>query len=250
MTSKPIIKTVDRTLGSIARSTLRNFIVQPLFALNYKVEIVGAEEALTCTNGSIVVANHVSFLDGPFLMSNAWPHARIRATAWHAEYTDWKQWWIMKLFGVICLGSPREPPSHWKRGAPDRILLWTEERRRRTSETHSIMDKVLAAGHHLLLFCEGRIGDGSRVAIESRLSGVHNLIERHPEKPVLLVKIDGLERSMFGKKRPRGPLLQRLPVKIMIKRVDSVSLAGGAAGLNGRLENYFNDGVPLAPTGT
>ena len=55
MKNKPLIRTADRTLGSIARSSLRNFIVQPLFALNYKVEIVGCEEALTCTGGSIVV---------------------------------------------------------------------------------------------------------------------------------------------------------------------------------------------------
>ena len=101
MENRALVKGVDRTLGAFARATYRNFIAQPLFALNYKVTILGAEEALSCTGGSIVVANHVSSLDGPFLMNNAWPHARIRATAWHAEYTDWKQWWLMKLFGVI-----------------------------------------------------------------------------------------------------------------------------------------------------
>ena len=246
MKSKPLIKTVDRTLGSLARSALRNVFVQPLFALNYKVAIAGGEEALTCTNGSIVVANHISVLDGPFLMNNAWPHARIRATAWHAEYTDWKQWWLMKLFGVICLGSPRHPPQRWKRSDPNRQELWAQERKRRTAKAQSIMNKVLAADRHLLLFCEGRIGDGGQVAIESRLSGVHDLIQQHPEKPVLLVKIEGLERSRFGKKRPRAPLLQRLPVAVTIKRVDNVSLEGGPAGLNGRLENYFNHGTPLA----
>ena len=179
-------------------------------------------------------------------MSNAWPHARIRATAWHAEYTDWKQWWLMKLFGVICLGSPRQPPQRWKRGDPNRLELWAEERRRRTAVARSIMSKVLAADHHLLLFCEGRIGDGKQVAIEPHLSGVHDLIKEHPDKPVLLVKIAGLERSVLGKLRPRAPLLQRLPVTITIKRVDHVSLEGGPAGLNGRLENYFNHGTPLA----
>lgn len=242
---RAFIKGVDRTLGAIARSAFRNLIAQPLFLLNYKVSIVGAEDALSCTDGSIVVANHVSFLDGPFLMNNAWPHARIRATAWHAEYNDWKQWWIMKLFGVICLGSPREPPAGWHRDAPDRLALWAEERRRRKDEAATIMNKVLAAGRHLLVFCEGRIGDGSGVAIPPHLSGVHDLIEDHPDKPVLLVRIDGLERSMFGKKRPRAALLPRLPVTISIKRVDDVSLAGGPAALNASLERYFNLGIPL-----
>lgn len=242
---KEFIKGVDRTFGALARSAFRNFIAQPLFALNYKVDIVGAEEALSCTDGSIVVSNHVSFLDGPFLMHNAWPHARIRATAWHAEYTDWKQWWLMQLFGAICLGSPKDPPAGWNRDNPSRQALWAEERKRRKDEATSIMNKVLAAGHHLLLFCEGRIGDGNVVAIPSHLSGVHDLIKEHPDKPVLLVKMTGLERSLFGKKRPRAPLLQRLPVTVTLRRVDNVSLEGGPAALNANLERYFNEGMPL-----
>lgn len=242
---KTFVKGLDRTLGAAARSIFRNFIAQPLFLLNYKVSIVGAEDALSCTDGSIVVANHVSFLDGPFLMNNAWPHARIRATAWHAEYNDWTQWWLMKLFGVICLGSPREPPASWNRDVPNRQDLWAEERRRRKEEAGSIMNKVLAAGHHLLVFCEGQIGDGNGVAIASHLSGVHDLIQAHPEKPVLLVKIEGLERSLFGKKRPRAALLPPLPVTISIKRADNVSLDGGPPALNAALERYFNQGVPL-----
>src|SRR5262245_39756830 len=98
--NKDLIKGIDQTFGALARSAFRNLIAQPLFWANYRVEITGGEDALSCTDGSIVVANHVSFLDGPFLMNNAWPHARIRATAWHAEYNDPAQWWLMKLFGV------------------------------------------------------------------------------------------------------------------------------------------------------
>lgn len=246
MDNKPLIRTVDRTLGAVARSAIRNIVAHPLITLNYRVEIVGGEEALGCTDGSLVVANHVSFLDGPFLMSSAWPYARIRVTAWHAEYTDWKQWWLMQLFGAICLGSPRNPPARWKRNDPSRVELWAEERKRRKARSQEIMNKVLAANHHLLLFCEGAIGDGGAVTIPPHLSGVHDLIEEHPDKPVLLVRIEGLERSLFGKAHPRAPLLQRLPVKVSIKRVDNVSLDGGPAGLNARLESYFNHGTPLA----
>jgi 1-acyl-sn-glycerol-3-phosphate acyltransferase len=246
MKTKPLIRSVDRTLGALGRSFVRNVIANPLLALNYKVEIVGGEEALSCAEGSLVVANHVSRLDGPFLMSSAWPYARIRVTAWHAEYSDWKQWWLMQLFSVICLGSPRNPPARWKRGDPNRLELWAEERSRRKARSQEIMNKVLAADHHLLLFCEGGIGDGGPVAIPPHLSGVHDLIAEHPDKPVLLVRIEGLERSLFGKARPRPPLLQRLPVKITLKRVDNVSLDGGPAGLNARLESYYNHGTPLA----
>jgi 1-acyl-sn-glycerol-3-phosphate acyltransferase len=246
MNNKPLIKHVDRTLGALARSIIRNGIAKPLFALNYKVEIVGGEEALSCTDGSLVVANHVSFFDGPFLLCEAWPYARIRVTAWHAEYSDWKQWWLMELFSAISLGSPKNPPRGWMRDAANREELWVEERQRRKVSSVEIMGKVLAADRHLLLFCEGAIGDGRRVTIPPHLSGVHDLIRDWPGKPVLLVKIEGLERSLFGKKRPRAPLLQRLPVKITLKRVDNVSLDGGPPGLNARLEAYYNDGTPLA----
>jgi 1-acyl-sn-glycerol-3-phosphate acyltransferase len=245
MNNKPLVKRIDRTLGALARSVIRNLIVHPLLVLNYKVEIVGGEEALSCTEGSLVVANHVSFLDGPFLMTSAWPYARIRTTAWHAEYSDWKQWWLMKLFGVISLGSPKEPAGRWRRDDPNRDALWAEERKRRTAASREIMNKVLAADHHLLVFCEGSIGDGRAVTIPPHLSGVHDLIEARPDKPVLLVKIEGLERSLFGKRRPRAPLLQRLPVKVTIERVDNMSLEGGPPGLNARLEDYYNRGTPV-----
>ena len=243
MDNKPLIKNIDRSLGHFARSVIANLIARPLFALNYKVEIVGGEEALSCSEGALVVANHVSFLDGPLLMCSAWPYARIRVTAWHAEYTDWKQWWLMKLFGAVSLGSPKDPPQSWRRGDPNRQELWGQERQRRKAGSQEIMNKVLAAGHDLLLFCEGGIGDGKTVVVPPHLSGVHDLIGERPDKPVLLVKIEGLERSLFGKRRPRAPLLQRLPVKITIKRFDNISLEGGPPGLNARLEAYFNHGT-------
>src|SRR5262245_42041468 len=131
MSNKPLIKHVDHTLGALARSMVRNVIANPLFALNYKVEIVGGEEALSCSDGALVSSNHVSFLAGPFLLCEAWPYARIRVTAWHAEYSDWKQWWLMELFSAISLGSPKNPPRNWQRDAPDREELWVGERQRR-----------------------------------------------------------------------------------------------------------------------
>jgi 1-acyl-sn-glycerol-3-phosphate acyltransferase len=248
MNNKPLIKHVDRTLGALARSIIRNLIAKPLLALNYKVEIVGADDALSLTEGALVVSNHVSFLDGPFLLCEAWPYARIRVTAWHAEYSDWKQWWAMELFSAISLGSPRNPPKRWMPDAPNRGELWAAERQRRKARSVDIMGKVLAADRHLLLFCEGAIGDGRKVSIPLHLSGVHDLIEAHPDKPVLLVRIEGLEKSVFGKLRPRPPFLRlkRLPVRLTLKRVDNISLEGGPPGLNSRLEAYYNEGIPLA----
>jgi len=55
------------------RSFVRNFIAYPLVRMNYQVTITGNDAALSCTDGAIVVANHVSRLDAVLLMSEAWP---------------------------------------------------------------------------------------------------------------------------------------------------------------------------------
>ena len=90
-------KVADRTLGVPMRSFV-HFLVNPLIRLNYKVTIIGDEHALGCTDGAIVISNHVSYMDGPFLMNEAWPFARIWATAWWKEYQ--KHRFLMWLFSV------------------------------------------------------------------------------------------------------------------------------------------------------
>lgn len=233
---KPLLRSIDWTFGALLRFVLRYLVIHPLIRLNYRVTISGGEAALECTEGAIIVANHISRIDGPFLMSEAWPYARIRPTAWHAEYSHWLQWPLMKLFGTIPLSSPKYLPD--------------EERQRRKEEAIGIMDKVLAAGRHLLIFAEGGIGDGSRVSIKPHLSGVFKLIEAHHEKPLLLVKIEGLEHSRFGKHRLRGMLFKRLPVHVTITRADNISLVGGHEGLNNRIERFYNEGISLVPERT
>lgn len=197
----------------------------------YRIEIEGEDVAKSCTKGAIVASNHVSFLDGPFLMSIAWSLARIRFVVWHAEYTQWFQWPFMKLTGAICAGSPKE--------------LLADERARRKARTLKIMDKVLKAERALGIFPQGKIA-GTLVEIPPHLSGLYSLIESNPDKPLLLIKIEGLEYSRLGKCYPKVPLYQRLPVKVNIKRFDRVLLRGGPEGLNKRLEQYFNHGTPLA----
>lgn len=232
--SKFTKKALDRTFGTLLRALLRYGIFHPLLRLMYKVEVEGKDEARSCTRGAIVVPNHVSFLDGPFLMSIAWPLARIRFVVWHEEYARWFQWPLMKLFGAISGGSPKELPP--------------EERARRKVKTLEIMSRVLKANHALGIFPEGGVGDGVRVAIKPHLSGLYDLIRRNPDKPILLVRIDGLQYSRAGKCRPKCPPWKRLLVKITIRRFDHVSLEGGCAGLNKRIEEYFNFGRPILAT--
>ena len=229
--SKIVKKVADKTLGIPMRSFMRNVVANPLFRINYAVTTVGDEHALSCTDGAIVISNHVSRLDGPFLMNEAWPFARIWATSWGREYD--KVRFLMWVFSVIPLGSSRELP--------------TKDRARRREKAMHIMNRVVRAGRHLLIFAEGGIGDGTTVKVDQKLSGVHDLIRDNPDKPVLMVRIIGLEKSMFGKRALRWyKRLRRLPVIIVLERFDNVALYGGPSSLNKRIEQYYNLDIPLA----
>ena len=226
---KAIKRVADKTLGVPMRAFMRNCIVNPLFRLNYKTTIVGSEHAFSCTDGAIVVSNHVSYMDGPFLMNEAWPFARMRATTWYKEYK--KHRFLMWLFSVVPLGSPSE--------------LHEDERARRKKNSMDIMNRILRASQLLLIFAEGSIGDGATVKVDQRLTGVHDLIHNNPDKPILMVRIEGLERSHFGRVKDKSARRGRLPVTITIERFDNVSLDGGCRALNERIAQYFNDRKPI-----
>lgn len=232
MLKKTFVRGIDWTFGALVRWILRNWILHPLIRWQYQVTIIGAEHATSCTEGAIVVSNHISRIDAPLIMSEAWPFARVRPVAWYAEYAHWLQFPLMKLFGTVAVGSPKHLPK--------------AEKERRKEKALTIMDKILAAGRHILIFCEGAIGDNSKVVIPPTHSGVYEQIARHPEKPVLLVNLDGLEFSRQGKRSKNISFFTRLPVTISLMRFDNVSLEGGVAGLNARLEQFYNKGIPLA----
>lgn len=223
MLTKPIVKKLDKTMGALARSWIRHWIVHPFFALRYKVVVHGMEDGLSIKDGAVVVSNHVSRLDAPFLMDCAWRFARLRPTAWWAEYDHPLQKWAMVLFGTVRLGNPKSLPE--------------EERRAATVQTKETLSKLLRAGWGVLLFCEGGIGDGNKVHIPSHFSGVHDLLAAHPDKPLLLVRIVGL-----GNSRRCGGWLRKT-VHLYLTRIDAPSLEGGPAGLNARLSDFYNCGI-------
>jgi 1-acyl-sn-glycerol-3-phosphate acyltransferase len=193
---------------------------------NFRITVTGGEVALACREtGSIVVARHVSRLDAVLLMSEAWPYARIRPTAWHREYAHWLQYPFMKLFGVISVGSPKTYPE--------------SERRRRTAKSKELMQRVLDNNEHLMIFAEGSIGDGTTVRIPAHFTGVYDAIRSNPSKPILIVDLAGLERSRTGRGKPKFPWFSRPRIEISIDRAD-LPMDGGPEKLNKWIEDYFN----------
>jgi 1-acyl-sn-glycerol-3-phosphate acyltransferase len=219
-------KTLDWTVGLFFRWLMIQ-LARPYVLLKHPVTVKGGDAALSCKeSGGIILAEHHSMMDGVLLMVMAWPYARIRPTAKYAQYTKWYFWLVMVAFSVIRLGSPRHWPSEKR-----------EAEKRRGLET---MSKVIGNGWLLLLFPAGIIRTGEKEVIDPRFTAAYTQIQQFPEKPVLLLRHRGLHAS-----EDRG-FFRRCPVHIELTRVDNVSLEGGPAGLNKRLELFFNEGVPLA----
>ena len=131
----------------------------------------------------------------------------------------------MKLVGAVSVGSSPE--------------LLDEVRRQKRLTSANIVNKLLNASRAVILFPEGSIGDGVTVSIRPYLHGAYDMIAQHPEKPVLMVTLRGLEKSA------RNHWWERPNVSIDIKRFDNISLIGGPEGFNQRLERYFNEGASL-----
>lgn len=226
---KAVKKVADKTLGYPMRSMLRTLVVNPIIQSQFNVTIHGSEHALTCKDGALAIADHISRLDGPFLMNEAWPFARVWATAWYKEYDKLRV--LMWLFAVVRLGSPSTLPP--------------EERQRLKDEFMAIMNRIIRAGRHLLIFAQGGIRKGWKVEVNPKLTGVHDLIRDNPDKPILMTRLSGLDHwKRFSWKAIFSPS-HRIPVNIWIERFDRVSIAGGPAVLNKAIEDYFNYGIAI-----
>ena len=216
--NKTARRLLDAIIGVPGRWFLRNLIVHPLAKLLYKIEVVNTQAGVSIKNGAIIVARHLSRMDGILLVDAAWRFARVRPTAWWREYDHWTQYWVMLLTGAVRMGSDKTLP----------LAVRAEQ----TAWTKEVLSKLLKAGWGVLIFPEGGIGDGKTAVVPAYLTGVHDLVVAHPDKPVLLVQMEMPEKESFW---------QRQRVIITLERVDGFSTAGGPAGVNKRLEDHFNN---------
>lgn len=89
----------------IPKETIR-CLVWLLFRLMYKVRVFGSEH-IPSTGGGLIVANHVSWLDGFLLILNS--ERPIRMIAWADYVTGPFIGWLTRMFGVIPIKSTEGP---------------------------------------------------------------------------------------------------------------------------------------------
>ncbi len=231
--AKKSVKYIDSVLGRILRHMVFS-LVRPYYSLFYNVSCSNKEK-LQGLDGAIVLSSHVSRHDPPLILSALYSVTRMRPTAYYKEYEHWAQHYPMVLFGTIPMSSPKT----W---APER----REEQKARTLE---IMSKVLANGNSILIFPAGGIRKGEKEEIPPYLTGSYDTICAHLDKPVVLIRVDGLGLHQYQIYDQFWSFLGlakgRRHVKMDVEITDNLSMEGGREAFNQRLEDYFN-GAPLS----
>ena len=107
----PLRTMIDSTLGKWLRH-LTFVIVRPYFSLFYNVSCSG-KHLLQDLPGGLILATHISRLDGPLIAAMLYSTRRVRPAVHYNEYFNLLQWLPMALAGAVPLSSPK----HW---APER----------------------------------------------------------------------------------------------------------------------------------
>ncbi|WP_299145516.1 1-acyl-sn-glycerol-3-phosphate acyltransferase [uncultured Tateyamaria sp.] len=219
---------IDETLGKWLRHAFF-VIVRSYYALFYNVSCSG-KHLLQDTPGALLVATHVSRHDGPLIAAILYTTQRVRPVVHHHEYHNWFQWFPMFVARAIPVSSPK---------------AWSAERRQARKE-HS-MGRILSAlerGESILLFPAGQARRQEAEVIAPHLSGVHDILGTNPDRPVLLLRLDGLGRfqparhdyfwSFLGRQKGRRH------VSLDIKTVDDLDPTQDLATFNAALEVKLN----------
>ena len=144
-------------------------IGRQIFRLMYRVEIKGEENIAKAGDKAVIVANHVSYLDGPILAS-FWPGSPSFAI--NTQIAD--KWWARIAFPFFDF-LPLDPSN------PMAIKT---------------LIRTVESGQHIVIFPEGRI------TVTGALMKVYEgpgSIALHADAPILPVRIDGAQYSKFSK---------------------------------------------------
>lgn len=240
MSVTPLKKRTIRYVDSVFGRTLRHFVfalVRLYYSLFYNVSCSNKDK-LQDLGGAIILSNHVSRHDGQLILSCLYSTTRIRPTAYYKEYEHWAQRWPMILFGTISMSSPK---------------TWTpEEREAQKQKTLDIMSRVLDNGNSILIFPAGGIRKGEKEEIAPYLTGAFDTIQAHFDRPIVLIKLDGLGKHQFKKYDQFWTFLGisrgRRHASLDVEVVHNIPSDNGRDEFNRKLEDYFN-GAPLAQLG-
>lgn len=227
-----MVRFIDETLGK----WLRHFffaIVRTYFALFYNVSCSN-KHLLQDLPGALILATHVSRFDGPLIAAILYTTQRIRPVVHYNEYHNRFQWFPLFVARAIPVSSPK---------------TWSVEKRQAQKE--KAMGQILSAldrEESILLFPAGHTRQQQDEVIAPHLSGAYDILKTNPERPVLLLRLDGL-----GKFQPArydyfwtfiGRSKGRRHISVDLKRVPDLDTSQDLATFNKQIEALLN--VPIS----
>ncbi|MEM0950502.1 MAG: 1-acyl-sn-glycerol-3-phosphate acyltransferase [Pseudomonadota bacterium] len=175
---KSIRRFLDATLGKWLRH-LAFLLVRGYFALFYNVSCSN-KHLLQDLPGGLILASHVSRLDGPLVAAILYSTRRVRPAVHYDEYHHPAQVMPMLIANAVPLSSPKSWPP--ERRAARRV--WALETMRR----------IVTKGGFVLLFPGGQVKRQPREIIQPHFAGAYEILRAVPQTPVLLLRIQGLSR--------------------------------------------------------
>lgn len=188
---------LDNTLGKWTRHSFF-VLLRTYYGLFYNVSASG-KHLLQTSEGTLILATHVSRHDGPLIATTLYSTKRVRPTVRYDEYYNWAQWFPMYVAGAVPMSSPKSWPD--------------DKRAARKVETLDRIHTHLRNGNSILLFPGGKVRRQPEEIVAPYLSGVHEILRAQPDTPVMLLRLDGLGRfqrkthdlfwSFLGRKKGR-----------------------------------------------
>lgn len=191
----------------ILPDTVIKNLFQSVFKLLYRVEVIGLENYEKAGPKALIIANHASFIDPPLLGAFLPDKMVFAIDTFHA-----KSWWI-KPFLTYLRAYPIDPTN--------------------PMATKSLIEK-LKENNKVVIFPEGRL------TVTGSLMKIYEgpgLIADRADAPLLPIRIDGVQYSIFS--RLKGKLKLRLFPKITITIMppQKIAVPDGYVGLKRR--NYI-----------
>ena len=161
---------------------LAAFTFRLLLGLRYRVTISGLD-TMPVNAGYLILGNHPAEIEPLVFVAFTWRRLCARAVVlkdvYRLAYARW-MFWVNRAIPV-----------------PD---LEVERSRSGVHELHQALNETIAgvrAGHNVLFYPSGRLYRTGREAI-GNASGLHLLLKRAPDMPVMLVRTRGFWGSSFS----------------------------------------------------
>ncbi len=152
-------------------------IVRPYFSLFYNVSVSG-KHLLQDLPGGLILATHISRLDGPLIAAMLYSTRRVRPAVHYNEYFNVFQWLPLFRAGAVPLRSPRTWPAERRAARKDWAL--------------DILQGIIDRGGFALLFPGGMAKRQRREIIQPHFSGAYDTLKGLPNCPVVIVRLQGI----------------------------------------------------------